>query len=149
MNKLRTLDDYLVAAAQEIYLWLWDRTGVYVATLLFAAIVGEQICWGPIKIWGFAFLAIFGATSAYAYMVQAKDLRLLNSMQRRWRENGLRLAFTVMVLYFTASDAVKLNAWGSAGSAFLLIWSYLSCVQVRDREPKDLLSTRKLARAGA
>lgn len=149
MGKLAAFDARLIELTQEAYLWLWDRTGVFVATLFFAAYVGDHALWGSLTWFDFLLLAIFGALSAHRYLAQSTDLRWLNAHQRAWRDLGPRPYFTIIVIVFLAKDLLQLNAWHFASDCMSLLWSYLGCVQVRDREPKDFFAFRKLAGAGA
>lgn len=147
--RLRALDDHLIRLTQEVYLWLWDRTGVYVATLMFAAVVGDHVFWHPLEIFDFIVLAFFGVWAGVRYVAQAKDLRWLNATQRAWADFWLRRPVMVVIAVLLAGDVLKLDAWRAASDVCSFAWNYLACVQVRDREPQDLLSFRKTVGAGA
>lgn len=147
MKKILVVDKYLIESMQAAYLWLWDRTGVYVASVLFALIVGHHVCYGPLKPLDFALLAIAGTWAGYLYVAQAKDLRQLNSIQRGWRDSPLRLCSVALSAFMLADAAFTIDAWHCAGSILWLAFNYFACVLVRDRKPKDLFSTRKLANA--
>jgi hypothetical protein len=148
MKRVLAADTFLIEITQEAYLWLWDWTGVYVATLMFAAYVGERFCWGRLGWFDFVLIAFTGTWLGLRYLAQSKDLRSLNAAQRAWRDFTIRPFFSAFVLGALAGDAFQLSAWHVASDAMFLTWNYLGCVQVREREPKEFFA-RKLARVGA
>jgi hypothetical protein len=144
MHKLLAADTYLIETTQEAYLWLWDRTGVYVATLIFSAVVCSHVVHG--LDWGsFIGLAIMGAFSTQRYIAQQKDLRRLNLLALGWRTPWLRLFYLSILFACVVADIAKFRAGELVGDIFFALWNCLACVQVRDRDPKDLFQTRKLA----
>lgn len=145
MNKLSELDARVIDRVQNIYLWLWDRTGVFLATPIFILIVAEYLCLWPLKPRHFAFIAIMGAWSTWLYVAQGKSLAALNSISRSWRDFPLRQAFVAMSLALCVADAAKLDAAHVVSGMFHLIFLYAACAQVRDRDPKDFFNVRKLA----
>lgn len=147
MKWLRTVDDRLVAAIQESYLWVWDRTGVYVGSLMFAAYCGDHVFYGPLKLFNFFFLGVAGVWCAHRYLVQSKDLRWLNDLQRCWRDFALRRFLMIFSAVVLASDIIQANAWHFASNLMFLIFNYLGCVQIREREPKEFFASIKLAGA--
>jgi hypothetical protein len=149
MNSLRALDQRIIDLVQEAYLWLWDRTGAYVATFLFASYVADHFCWGPLGWLDFFFLAFFGWWAGIRYVAQSKDLRRLNDVQRAWRDFSPRLYFTLVMLPFVVGHAAQLEAWKLASDGFMFLWIYLACVQVREREPKEFFPSLKPVGAGA
>lgn len=148
MKRILAVDTYLIEATQEAYLWLWDWTAVYVATLMFLAYVGDHVCWRALTWLDSAFIAFAGIWIGYRYVAQSKDLRRLNAAQRAWRDFPPRPFFVFIFVGLLAGDILQLNAWHFASDVFMLIWNYLGCVQVREREPKEFFA-HKLARAGA
>lgn len=147
MKKLLAADEYLIEIVQSTYLWLWDRTGVYVASILFVLIVVDHVCYGPLGPFDFTILAIVGAWATYLYVAQAKDLRQLNLMQRAWAGNWFRLLSVILTIAALATALFDLNYWRLASNAAWLAFTYFACVQVRDRDPKDFITLRKLAGA--
>lgn len=148
MRFLHAADTTIIDLVQEVYLWLWDWIGVYVATLMFAAYVSERVCWDRLGWFDFVLIAFTGAWMGLRYLAQSKDLRSLNAAQRAWRDFTIRQFFSVFVFGSLAVDAFQLSAWHVASDAMFLVWTYLGCVQVREREPKEFFA-RKLVQAGA
>lgn len=148
MNKLLAADTYLIETVQEAYLWLWDRTVVFVATLIFTCVVFENICYGLGRV-AFIQLALMGVFSGYRYAAQQKDLRLPNSLALGWRTPWLRCFFYMVFALNVAISISEISIRSFCSDLFFLLWNCLACVQVRDREPKDFFASRKLAGAGA
>lgn len=149
MKRLHAIEDAIINHVQEAYLWLWDRTGVYVGTLMFAAYVGDHVCWNPLTWVDFAFIGFAGLWAGIRYVAQSQDLRWFNASQRAWKDFSPRPFFSVLVAAFLLADILQLNAWHLASDTMTMLWNYIGCVQVRDREPKEFFPSLKLARAGA
>ena len=145
MNRLLAIDAYLIETAQEAYLWLWDRTGIFVATLIFACVVCEHLAFGRLTWGSFVGLALTGAFATQRYMAQQKDLRLFNMLGSAWRAPWLRLFYLGILFLCVASDISAFRAGGLVGDVFFVIWNCLACIHVRERDPKDFFQTRKLA----
>lgn len=149
MKWLVSTDQRLIGWLEDVYLWIWDRTGVYIGSLIFCAYVGDHVCWGPLKSINFFCIACSGAVCGQRYAAQLKDLRLLNDLQRMWRDLAWRRWFSILVFNMLVLDMITTNVWHFSSDFLMLLWSYLGCVQVREREPKEFVSHPKLARAGA
>src|SRR5256885_11187356 len=82
---LRRCDERVIRLVQESYLWLLDRTGVYVATLAFgvyalAVWIEVTVLEGEPWLWC-AFLAMIGAGNIPKYLMQDKgEITLHNSI---------------------------------------------------------------------
>lgn len=149
MRRLRELDAAIIEILQEAYLWFWDRTGIYAATIIFASVVGNHLCYGPLKTFDFFAIAFCGLWTGQRYIAQAKDLRRFNVLQGYFRDFTFRQCFPVLITTFLVIDLIALTPWQIAGDVLFFLWTYLCCIRVRDREPKDFLSFRKPAGAGA
>lgn len=155
IERLLRIDAYLIDRTQTAYLWLWDRTGIYVATPMFAACAADHFCYpaqaGWLRIFGIIVLGWFGLWCGVRYLAQAtNDLRRLNAMQRGWAAWSLRPYFILLIVpVFLFQDIVQLNALHTLGDLFFAAWNYLGCVQVRDREPKEFFPSLKPVGAGA
>src|SRR6266436_3880235 len=64
-------DQFLLSKVQDGYLWLLDRTGIYVATLMFTSF-GIGIGISERTVLGGVFLAIIGLVSLFPYYLQDK-----------------------------------------------------------------------------
>lgn len=149
MEKLLAADTYVIETVQEAYLWLWDRTGIYVGTMIFSAAVCEHLAYGRLGWGSFFSLALVGAVATTRYIAQQKSFRLLNAMALSWRMPWLRYFFNVCLTLCVFADVSKPSLGGFLSDLFFALWNYLACICVRDREPKDFFQFRKLAGVGA
>jgi hypothetical protein len=146
MNILKSIDDALIRFAQDAYLWLWDRTGVYVGTVVFLAYsVGVATLRGAIM--SSILFVISAITLALPrYFAQGKSLGLLNAMQRAWAASRLRMVATVFLCLLTL---VSLDHLSEAIGLVSIISSWVfACVQVRDRKPPENLHLAAQAAGG-
>lgn len=141
MNYIHKLDNWIIEVVQESYLWIWDRTGIYIGTLIFAACVGDRAFWGSVDWLGFIWLGFMGMQAAWRYLAQSKDLRELNDMQRMYCELTLRFVCALLFFFFLAVSVIEGNFRHIISNVFALMWIYLFCVQVRERDPKELFTT--------
>lgn len=138
MKFLAALDERLIALVQEAYLWLWDRTGVFVGTLvatlmLIAAWLTTEILWG-----GALLAAVFTIYGVVLIFMQGAGLASFNVQARRWRGSILRI---LLIVYDVASLLGEVYsghlAHALAGILIIVSVLYLPCVQLRDREPPE------------
>lgn len=139
------IDDKIIAWTQTVYLWLWDRTGIYVATLLFIGIVFSTFLYDrKMGIFDFILVTASAIWCGMRYAVQGKDLRLLNTLQRSWAEWTVRRYLLCLInIPILFLSLLELNPWHVSSNLLSLAWLYLACVQVRDREPPEKLSFAK------
>ena len=95
------LDERVISLVQESYLWLLDRTGVYVATVAFAlyvASVGGQVITG--SAWLTIFLiGITGLFLIHKYLLQDKGKNdLFNAIALQMANMRVRHAFNVLFI---------------------------------------------------
>ncbi len=144
-NYLMLADERAIDTIQETYLWFWDRTGVYVGMLAFTLYVIQLLFFLPLNKIDFVFMGFVGVFSGSRYVAQDKDIRLFNAMQREWRNARMRIV--VMGVVFLTMTPVGVGYWRFIGAGtFWFAFSYLLCVQVRDRDPKEWFPRFKLAR---
>jgi hypothetical protein len=143
MNLIAEIDSRVISMVQDVYLWLWDRTGVYVGTLIFAFAVLDKVCLARLDFFDFVLVGMMGIWTAGRYLAQANDLRLLNKLARDFSEIWLRIPAIVLIAGVFIYDVLQMNAWRVASHIFFFCWVYLACIQVRDREPKDFLPSLK------
>lgn len=142
MNLIAEIDNRVIRMVQEVYLWLLDRTGVYVGTLIFAFGAIDNFCLG-LTFFRFVMLALIGVWSAGRYLAQATDLRRLNRFARNFADTWFRVPITVVLAGSLTFEVCQLNWWRVTAHASFFCWLYLACIQVRDREPKDFLPSLK------
>lgn len=149
MKRILEADTRMIELTQEAYLWLWDRTGVYVGTLIFMASVVDHSVHLPMRWFHLLSLGFMGLFSGARYAAQQRDLRLLNAAALEFRAPWLRSVTLGILFGSVIADLTGGKLWLLLGDLSFAIWTYLACVCVRDREPKDLFQPRKLAGAGA
>lgn len=147
---LKSIDSKIIEAVQAAYLWLYDRTGVFLATLTFATIVADVFCGGlttGLRLFDFLFLGYVGLTSAVRYHMQSTgQIAALNLGQLELRNSTIvRPIFIALMLSIIVIATYKSDAWKVASALLALLWQYLFCILIRDREPKDFFEQRKLA----
>jgi hypothetical protein len=137
------LDNWLIAKTQQGYLWLFDRTGVYCATL-------RLIFWGLIFLpdilrqkvdWIFAVIGgITLANHMYGYYLQdTKRYAVYNQYAEQWEDQWILR--TIVISFITVAsmlhDLTKGQYWDVPCDSSFIIWTYLSCSRIRDREPPE------------
>lgn len=149
-NPLHTIDQKIIETTQEAYLWAYDRLGVYLATVSFAVIAASVMCstmsFGT-RIFDFLFLGYAGLTSAARHYQQgAGRITEINVGQLECRNSRvIRPLYMALFVSVTIVASIKLDGWMVASALLSLLWMYLFCVLIRDREPKDFFEQRKLA----
>lgn len=147
MFNLKTIDGDIINFVQSCYLWLFDRFGIYIGSLMFVMYV-SHIAMSNIPI-GAAVRICFIVLSSYlwsgpVYLLQAKhDLITLNSRQRLWTTFRFRKIVTILSFSVVLLDAAELHVRDVISDILLIIFMYLGCVQARDREPPEKLVLAK------
>jgi len=148
---MRKIDDRLIEWFTDAYLWLLDWTGVYVATvgMFFVAMdVGlkavskGQFAWYDALYFAVMSLVWFGPSWMRQHMGL---LTLINVAALQWREFGGRRAMVVCGVMLLLDSALRMRSPAMACSDLMtLSWFYLTCVTVRDREPREFRLGRAL-----
>ena len=137
MEYLGKFDRRIIEMMQEAYLWLWDRSGVYVGTLIFMIQISHVlISKKPPS------LISIGAMSIWAiqyYYVQGSSLRQFNEVTRTWTSFSFRKFMALSWAVFIVSDIAILDVREFLSDILLIVTMYIACVQVRDREPPEKL----------
>lgn len=127
------LDAKIISFFQESYLWLLDRTGIYVATLAFmiyASACAIQVIFlnGPLWLW-LPLIALVGLSLSSKYKLQDKGKNeLFNFVAMAMEEMWFRHAFNLAVYTIALTEVINSNrAYRRASAAwFCRIWLYLS-----------------------
>lgn len=147
---LKSIDNKIIEAVQGAYLWLFDRTGIYVGTLMFALMTADMICWRypqtfrPIDA---VFLVILSTVAAGRYWMQGKGAEHLNALALHARELTIRKIFMALWPALIVMHVHDMQPWKVVSDLLCIVWQYLMVVLIRDREPKDFFEQRKLARS--
>lgn len=150
-------DDWIILNLQVIYLYLLDRTGVYLATLEFALIgAGTILSFVAVPGAGYRFfllgLLLFnGAVLGQRYLMQdkaqTKPFNMGALIMRRW---VLRHALTGFLAGSIILELFMLDAIGVVNNIVGIVYIYTFLVLIRDREKKPFFETApKLATESA
>lgn len=138
------MDTWLLNRTQAAYDWVFDRTGVYCATLRFCSLllmlVPELARRGMVDMYTFVFVGIWGVQCGFAYHWQdTKAYAEHNAGVMLWEVSWVRrCALPGMLFGFVAADIMLRHwAWIAWPEGCLMTWSYLSTVTIRDREPPE------------
>lgn len=138
IERLCALDDAIVDRIQDAYLWLWDRTGIYLGTCAILLIaLGPAIApHNPVQI---ALLAVQTVPLIALRTLQQRGcLTVLNTQAEWFRSWSLRrmLLLFCLILLIGSLDLRSMCAY----ALNLIAAFYALAVQVRDRQPKDLFA---------
>jgi hypothetical protein len=143
-------DAWILSKTQDFYLWLLDRTGVYVATCGFAIYAGictaELLNGGTLWLW-LPLLALVGLTMGPKYLMQDRaehvGFNFIASSMEAWRwRHGLNAAITSCVLL----GVILLEPLTMVANLGFLLYGYLMLVRIRDRDKKPFFKpVEKLA----
>lgn len=138
MKFLASVDERLILMVQEVYLWLWDRTGVFVGALTAVlALIAATLTTSTLLTAALAG-AIFSLHGILLIFIQGAGLRIFNAQARQWRRSILRPLLIAFDLACLAQEAWEGHLPHVMG--YLLIITgllYLPCIQIRDREPPE------------
>lgn len=143
--KFIELDRWFVDMVQEAYLWLYDWTGIYVATieaiLLIIGFIGLGVSTSPVLM---GCLGICLISLIRSYLWQDKKLyKLYNAAALRYRDSLVRYFCQYLQISLLITDTIQhhesfftiLKNCGSVGCLFLVF--VLNAVCIREREPKE------------
>lgn len=135
------VDAWVLFKIQDAYLWLLDRTGVYVGTLMFATYVyvaagaifaREESFW----LW-MVLLAMTGWVAGIRYLwqdrAQHERYNMMAMFMEQWRWRHTFNIFIGMVLIF---EIITLNPLAASQEIAFLVYGYLLLIKIREREKK-------------
>lgn len=133
-------DAYILGIIQDAYLWLLDRTGVYVATLCFmiyatAAFVALSTG-APLLFWG-PLLLMVGLSMLPRYTLQDKarneHFNAIALMLQGWLwRHPFQIALSVSML----AETIALEPLQVLIDICFLLYTYMTLVMIRDRDKK-------------
>jgi len=143
MGFLRKLDDRLINLLQETYLWLLDRTGVYLASaqvMLFAYAIGIAL----LQDVNFFLKLLVGTVAAanllfvyIRYIMQDKgQTKVINMSAMSLRDWSFRHAFTFFFLVSIPPEIAINNYVGFSQTIALILYNYTFLLMIRDRDKK-------------
>lgn len=144
---LDKIDNKIIETLQALYLWIFDWTGIYVATaaticVIFArAIIGFSTDIGSLLILAFNIVVLIPA-----YNMQDKKLyTVYNAQALMLRGFSMRWIVTVFISLLLVQEIIVGDVWQALNSLALLVYVYLTVICIRDREPKEWFAQHKLA----
>lgn len=143
MNKILKIDDYLVELAQEIYLRIWDWTGVTIAALGFVMIAVAEILVETLRdadsLYTKISFAIVLIPSVYNHHLQLNHPATYNGTAE-WARYAFR-PFRICLAVCDAGQGVAAAAhldwiYVIYSSLWFASW-FLLCAKTRKREPPE------------
>lgn len=146
MHVLRIADELITRMMQEIYLWIFDRTGVYIGSLMVvhaALITALALPMHEGNFWkifcaGFLLICLMIAGTVW-HLQMISSNSLFNAVALSYRDNMLRPCLLVFFCVVGVADAISGKFYDAAWDALLCLNNYYQCIMIRDREPKGWL----------
>ena len=148
---MKKIDDWILAHVQAAYLWLFDRTGVYLGTCAMIVLVAGRAAWVPTRlvgppIWLDVAIVLFLIYILHRYwrLQHARDYAQLNWRVELWRCSPIRRCMLLIWPIVPLSDVY--HSWGAPISMLgaltdsvcgLVALFYLAACYTRDREPPE------------
>jgi len=148
---VRKVDRKVIELFTEAYLWVLDWTGVYVATvgMFFVAMdVGLTVVDRGRVWWTDAFYFVVMSLTWFAPSWRRQHARMLSTINAgvlTWRESPVRTVLVISGLVLLLDSALRMRSVAlTASNVMMLSWFYVTCVTVRDREPREFKLGRVL-----
>lgn len=130
------IDAWIIRWIEAGYLWLFDRTGVMVGSLMTVSMLVSIFIMKAPLVWKAVLIALLMWTTWEYYEDQAKERYKKFNDRARYNQDGW---WRLIVMGFTVGGTVQhlgdylyhfsdLTFW---------VWIWLSCVQVRERQPPE------------
>jgi hypothetical protein len=139
------IDQKLLETTQAAYLWVFDRTGVYVATIGFTIQVSipfiQSHAKGSLDYMALLLMVFLSVGLGFRYSLQhAGKYEVFNAMARQLDEHRWRPLMLGMWLGLILANLITMSGW-YAFTAFLQLFyfCYVCCWQIRKREPPEKL----------
>lgn len=142
---MRRLDRFIIHSVQDVYLWIFDRTGLCVGTLALTLPVLAIILGGHGLGWfEMLYLSYMALVSWVLYSDQMNNrIELFNARAERNRMSMGRRVLNIIVVYGIIQDVVRLHPTHLVGWLGWLAFSYVMVIQIRKREPPEHLEFAK------
>lgn len=134
-------DAWVLSKIQDAYLWLLDRVGVYVGTLMFATYVyaaaGAVLARNePLWLW-LILLAMTGWVAGIRYLWQDKAeherYNMMAMFMEQWRWRHIINVFLGMALII---EIITLSPLAASQEIAFLVYGYLLLIKIRERDKK-------------
>lgn len=144
------IDDFIINGVQTVYLWVLDRTGVYVGSLMVAnsgiAFVAGYRADASVAfkiVWAIVTLSFLLQACARWFMQHHLSHNVYNAGALVAREMPLRLYGVCFIFGTLAIDLLLLDLRSIVINCACLLHIQSMCILIRDREPKEWLSFAK------
>lgn len=141
----------MLVGAQNSYLWLLDRTGVYAATVMFALyaggggiilVGGSQSGWIATVTIGLTILVALAA--APRYLMQDKgQIDHFNAMSLYMQGLWVRHMINGFLFGQMVSGAIYLDLSGTVSAVAMIAFNFYWLVMIRDRDKKPFFKLRE------
>lgn len=151
MRKIAEIDEKIIDRLQEAYLWLFDRTGVYVATTSMVLIIMWFVVGNlrsPDYMWltllGLVACIICGLAQISRYRLQDRaQYEKFNAIALLSRQDDIRISFQSILAVFAALDALNLDVLSFIRDMCLIIYFMTFAIMIRERDKKPFFETKQ------
>ena len=137
---LGKIDEAILHGLQKAYLWFFDRTGVYVASIIGAVFVlamGVSITqrvWFDVGVLGFMGLLMLPLRWAQ----QNSNETAYNALSMVLQSQSIRRPYVLLAIFVMIPIMVLRGSLsGTCFQAVCLIHVYFNCLMIRKRDPKS------------
>lgn len=133
MDRVIRLDRAIIDRVQDAYLWFYDRTGVYVATVELGLFLVSVLINHDSMVAVVVMFLIMALCLLPMYRWQdMNQIERFNAASRQFRDSRFRKF--LLVLLVVASFPIDMC---TLSNTVCLLWSFVNCVQIRKREPPE------------
>ena len=137
------LDQKILGVLQDAYLWLLDRTGIYVASTAFLTYAGIAVLevsgHGSLWVWG-PLLALVGLSLGPNYLMQDRaENERFNLIAMLMEGTKWRHVWNIFILQVAVFAIITLDVRFFFVQVGFLIYGYLLLIKIRDRDKKPFL----------
>lgn len=146
------LDQAMLVGAQNSYLWLLDRTGIYAATVMFAVyavgcgitLMGVVHPSGWLTSITLGFTLLIGLMTAPRYLMQDKgQIDRFNAMSLYMQGLWVRHAVGGVLLGSIVANVIQLDLANIASAGAMIAFNFYWVVMIRDRDKKPFFKLRE------
>lgn len=142
---MRQFDAFLLRKLQDIYLWFYDWTGVYAASIAACSVIIGSIAVG-LTITQFIALFFCLVILIPYYLDQDKaNYKVYNARAMLQQQSTWRFIMSNVFL-FIAIPMVIVGVWAVVNTIAIWLYINIAAVCIREREPKEWFKKQELAR---
>lgn len=140
---IKKFDEYCIQKMQELYLWFFDWTGIYVATIATMTVIfngGMYIIYGSLdfRSWQAALLVVNILILIPYYLDQdKKNFTAFNYRAGLMRESLIRIVLQFFLLGGLGSSIIVWSWMGIINAVSMSLYLNIVSIYIRDREPKE------------